>query len=74
MAEKAASVRGIFDEEEGSGVCGARGALWDLNRVFIRARCPASGFENHELVRCAFEELNETQRRVIHLSHFARNS
>jgi RNA polymerase sigma-70 factor (ECF subfamily) len=44
------------------------------NRVFITERCPVSGFENCELVRHALEELNETQRRVIHLSQFEGHS
>jgi RNA polymerase sigma-70 factor (ECF subfamily) len=35
---------------------------------------PASDFEDRERVRCALKGLNESQRRVIHLSHFEGHS
>ncbi len=42
------------------------------NRVFVK--CSTSALETRELVRCALQELNEPQRRVIQLSQFEGHS
>ncbi|MGB9070549.1 MAG: sigma-70 family RNA polymerase sigma factor [Candidatus Acidiferrales bacterium] len=43
------------------------------SRVFV-ANSPTSEFEDRDCVRCALNELNERQRRVILLSHFEGHS
>ena len=62
------SIRGVFDKqdkEEAAGVCGGRGALWDLNGGLGRNRSMDGQRKrrSRDVRRC--RELQECRRRVV---------